>query len=71
MRVDWKWAGPVVLMWILINVSVQARNLLFDFEYFNLLILVARLGLVAAVLAVPVTLWTESDFAAEPIPENL
>jgi alpha-1,2-mannosyltransferase len=71
MRVDWKWAGPVVLMWTLINVAAQARNLLFDFEYFNLLILVARLGLVAAVVAVPVTLWTESDVAAEPIPENL
>jgi hypothetical protein len=71
MRVDWKWAGPVVLTWILINAAAQARNFLFDFEYFNLLILVARLGLVAAVLAAPVTLWEESDPAPDPVPEQV
>lgn len=61
MRADWKWAGPVVLIWILINVAAQARNLLFDFEQFNLLIMAARIGLVAAVLAAPITVWEESD----------
>jgi hypothetical protein len=66
MRVDWKWAGPVVLTWILINVAGQVRNLLFDFEHFTLLILAARLGLVAAVLAAPVTLWEESKTGLTP-----
>lgn len=61
MRGDWKWGGPVVLVWILINVAVAARNIFLDFEQFDLLILAARFGLVAAVLAAPVALWKDSD----------
>ncbi len=71
MRVDWKWGGQVVLIWILINVAAGARNLLFDFEYIDPLIVAARLGLVAAVLAAPAALWEESDSALGPTPEHL
>ena len=70
MRVDWKWGGPVVLMWTLINVAAGSRSLFLDSEYFNLLILAARFGLVATVLAAPATLWQESDSAPVPPPEH-
>jgi hypothetical protein len=71
MRADWNWGGPVVLIWILINAAAEARILFLDFEYINMLIVAARLGLVAAVLAAPVTLWEESDPAPGPLSEHL
>lgn len=52
-----------MLIWILINVAAVANTFLFAFEHFTLLILAARIGLVAAVLAAPVILWEEPESA--------
>ena len=70
MRVHWKWGRQVVLLWILVNVAAVANSLLFAFENVTLLILAARIGLVAAVLAVPVSLWKESESAPGFSPEH-
>lgn len=71
MRANWKWGGQVVLMWILIDVAGVANKFLFDFQHFNLLILAARLGLVAAVLAAPIPLWEESESAPGRSPAQI